>query len=115
MLFAMSEPSRRRSPFVICTTINLIIGVGIVALLHFQFQIDWFISYLITINLLTFVNYAYDKMAAMMNIFRIPGYELHLLTFIGGTPAALLAQQLLRHKTIKKSFRIVYMNSISTS
>ena len=39
---------------------------------------------------------------------RVPERLLHFLAFAGGTPFALLAQQLLRHKTVKRSFRVVF-------
>lgn len=59
-------------------------------------------------SLLTFVMYALDKSAAGSGRRRTPENTLHVLSLIGGWPGALYAQQLLRHKTSKKSFRFVY-------
>ncbi len=64
--------------------------------------------YLITINTITFLIYAYDKHAARKSKRRIPERTLHGLALIGGSPAALLAQLLLRHKTVKRSFQLTY-------
>ncbi|SDC14046.1 Uncharacterized membrane protein YsdA, DUF1294 family [Sanguibacter gelidistatuariae] len=59
-------------------------------------------------SLLTFVVYAKDKAAARGRRWRTPESTLHLLSLLGGWPGALLAQQVLRHKTIKVSFRAVF-------
>lgn len=65
------------------------------------------VMYLV-LSLLTFVVYAIDKSKAKRGVWRIPEKTLHLLSLVGGWPGALLAQQLLRHKSSKTSFRIVF-------
>ncbi|WP_417910014.1 DUF1294 domain-containing protein [Candidatus Electronema sp. PJ] len=60
------------------------------------------------ISLLTFVIYAKDKSAAAKGSWRIPENTLHFLALIGGWPGALLAQQVLRHKSKKQPFRFVF-------
>ena len=62
----------------------------------------------LALSLLTFVVYAIDKSKAKRSVWRIPEKTLHLLSLVGGWPGALLAQQLLRHKSSKTSFRIVF-------
>ena len=59
-------------------------------------------------SFLTFLKYALDKSAAKKNKWRTPESTLHLLSIIGGWPGALMAQQILRHKSKKVSFRIVF-------
>ena len=66
------------------------------------------LAYLLTINLITFLTYAHDKRAARKHNSRTPESALHLLALLGGSPAALIAQQLFRHKTVKRSFQLVY-------
>ncbi len=68
----------------------------------------FFLIYLAAINLITFLTYAYDKHTARKQIRRIPERTLHILALLGGSPAALLAQQRLRHKTVKRSFPLTY-------
>ena len=75
--------------------------------------------YLLAVNLLTFLAYGLDKWKAVRNgrksggktrhndrlSRRIPEASLLLLAVLGGSPAALLAMYLFRHKTLHKKFR----------
>jgi len=67
-----------------------------------------FLAYLVGVNLATFGLYAYDKSGAKLGLLRVPENTLHLFALAGGTPSALMAQGLLRHKTVKRRFRIVF-------
>ena len=60
------------------------------------------------LSLITFAAYAFDKSAANRNAWRTPESTLHLLGLAGGWPGALVAQQVLRHKSKKASFRAVF-------
>ena len=62
----------------------------------------------IVVSLLTFIMYAVDKSAAKKGVWRIQESTLHLLSLAGGWPGALVAQQKLRHKSKKQSFRLVF-------
>ena len=64
--------------------------------------------FLIGVNALVFILYAYDKSSARNGGWRVPEKSLHLLTLVGGTPAAFAAQRVFRHKTRKGSFRVVF-------
>lgn len=66
-----------------------------------------FAVYLIT-SLITFVTYAKDKAAARKGTWRTEESTLHVLSLFGGWPGALIAQQKLRHKSKKRSFRVVF-------
>jgi uncharacterized membrane protein YsdA (DUF1294 family) len=59
-------------------------------------------------SLLTFIMYAVDKSAARKGAWRTQESTLHLLSLAGGWPGALVAQQKLRHKSKKRSFRTVF-------
>lgn len=70
------------------------------------------VYYLTGVNLLTFLAYSIDKWKAVHNGHkskhlsrRIPETALLLLATLGGSPAALLAMYLFRHKTLHKKFR----------
>jgi len=64
------------------------------------------------ISLLTLVIYAIDKSAAKRGAWRTQESTLHLLSLAGGWPGALIAQQLLRHKSKKKDFRVVFWSTV---
>lgn len=63
-------------------------------------------------SILAFITYARDKSAAVRQQRRVPENTLHLLAFAGGWPGALLAQKMLRHKTKKTSFLVVFYMTI---
>ncbi len=60
------------------------------------------------LNVATFVAYWLDKRAARARQWRIQEKTLHLFGLAGGWPAARLAQQVLRHKTVKPGFQAMY-------
>ena len=69
--------------------------------------------YLAAINLLTILFYLHDKRNARNKAWRIPELQLHLLELLGGWPAALLSQRILRHKTSKLSYQIIFWLIVS--
>ena len=87
-----------------------IIIVSFTLLIGFTLPLPWLICYLLAINIITFAYYGYDKIVAktQINLWRVPEQTLHIITLIGGTPAALLAQKVMRHKTVKEEFRIIF-------
>ena len=72
----------------------------------------WTLAALAALNIVTLWMYAADKNAARAGRWRIPESNLHLLSLLGGWPAAWLAQQNMRHKSSKKEFRTVYWLTI---
>ncbi len=63
-------------------------------------------------SLVTFLTYALDKSAAIRREWRTSESTLHGLSLACGWPGALLAQQVLRHKTSKESFLSVYWTTV---
>jgi uncharacterized membrane protein YsdA (DUF1294 family) len=66
----------------------------------------WLLTYLGIINLCTFLFFAFDKSRARGDGRRVPEKTLLFLALCGGTPGALYAMNLFRHKTKKYSFQI---------
>ena len=61
---------------------------------------------------LCFALYAVDKAAARAGRDRISESMLLSLGFVGGWPGAIVAQQVFRHKTAKRSFRVRFWLSV---
>ena len=67
----------------------------------------------LVLSLITFAAYALDKSAAQKGAWRTQESTLHLLALAGGWPGALIAQQKLRHKSRKESFRFVFWVTVT--
>lgn len=66
------------------------------------------LPFYLVISLLTFALYAFDKSAAKNGSWRTQESTLHFFALAGGWPGAMIAQQTLRHKSKKQSFRVVF-------
>lgn len=72
----------------------------------------WVAGGYVVASAVAFIAYAVDKSAAANGRWRTPESTLHFLALIGGWPGALLAQQLLRHKSAKQEFRQVFWATV---
>lgn len=72
----------------------------------------WIAAFYLGTSLLCFAIYAVDKSAALEGRWRVSESALLLLGLAGGWPGAIIAQQLLRHKTRKRSFQAAFAGSI---
>jgi uncharacterized membrane protein YsdA (DUF1294 family)/cold shock CspA family protein len=63
-------------------------------------------------SLVAYIAYALDKSAAVRGQWRTPEKTLHTLALVGGWPGALLAQQVLRHKSSKAEFRWFFWTTV---
>ena len=62
----------------------------------------------VLMSIVTFMAYAADKHFAQSGRWRIPEANLHLLELLCGWPGAVFAQRVLRHKTRKTGYRVVF-------
>ncbi|NML07155.1 DUF1294 domain-containing protein [Sphingomonas sp. G-3-2-10] len=62
------------------------------------------VAALVAINFWTILRFRQDKRAARIGTRRVPERQLLGLALIGGSPGALLARHLYRHKTRKQPF-----------
>lgn len=67
----------------------------------------------LALNLLTFFVYWRDKHAAQTSQWRTSENTLHLFSLLGGWSGAWFAQQVLRHKSGKASFRAEYWMTVA--
>jgi uncharacterized membrane protein YsdA (DUF1294 family)/cold shock CspA family protein len=72
----------------------------------------WVLPASFILNLLAFFAYWTDKQAAQTGQWRTKENTLHLFSLLGGWPGAWFAQQILRHKSSKASFRAVYWATV---
>ena len=66
----------------------------------------------IGLSISTFITYAIDKSKSINNTYRISEKTLHMLSLLGGWPGAIIAQETLRHKSKKESFRSIFYMTI---
>lgn len=92
-----------RLSYLLAAVAFLVIVIG--SVLSGAMPIEILFVYLIA-SLLTYLVYYFDKTAAQRGAWRTQESTLHALSLIGGWPGALIAQETLRHKSRKTSFRL---------
>jgi len=86
------------------------------ALVHLSWPIPvWVLGVYVLASVVCAIVYAVDKSRARSGGRRIPEQTLHMLEFLGGWPGAIVAQQMLRHKTQKASFRVAFWAMVVTN
>jgi len=73
----------------------------------------WFALIYMLASAITFLVYAKDKSSAQRGARRTQESTLHILSIVGGWPGALLAQQVLRHKSVKAEFRSFFWGTVA--
>lgn len=84
---------------------------------YFVLTVAWRVPYLVgagylALSTICIVVYVADKSAAKSGGWRTKESTLLILGLAGGWPGALLAQQLLRHKSTKASFRSAFWGTV---
>jgi uncharacterized membrane protein YsdA (DUF1294 family) len=89
--------------------IVLAVFVAAFAVAYVVLALPWWMPALYAaLSAVAFVAYGLDKRAARRGSRRTPEQALLTLGVLGGWPGAVVAQQLLRHKTRKRSFRSAF-------
>jgi uncharacterized membrane protein YsdA (DUF1294 family)/cold shock CspA family protein len=73
---------------------------------------NWVAGLYLAASVVCFITYAIDKSAAMAGRWRVSESTLILLGLVCGWPGAIIAQQILRHKSNKASFRSAFWGSV---
>jgi len=74
---------------------------------------DYVFFYYVLASVITYLMYYADKTSARIDGHRISEKKLHLLAALGGWPGAMVAQQVLRHKSMKASFRKAFWVTVA--
>jgi len=72
----------------------------------------WVAGLYAAVSVVCYLAYLVDKRAALAGRWRVAEGTLLTLGFLGGWPGAIVAQQTLRHKTQKASFRRAFWGSV---
>jgi uncharacterized membrane protein YsdA (DUF1294 family)/cold shock CspA family protein len=95
-------------PIIIAAVFLVIVGISVITSKIPPVVLGFYM----VVSLVTFFIYAADKSAARKGAWRTKESTLHLLSLVGGWPGALVAQQQLRHKSRKESFRVVFWMTV---
>jgi uncharacterized membrane protein YsdA (DUF1294 family)/cold shock CspA family protein len=99
-------------------TLLRVIAIPFFAVIYAMVVLRWGFAPMVLVgyiglSVLTFLMYVFDKNAAVSKSWRTPEKTLHVLSLIGGWPGALLAQQLMRHKTSKDDFVAMFWFTVA--
>ncbi|WP_029652607.1 DUF1294 domain-containing protein [Marinobacter daepoensis] len=92
----------------LAATVVLVFFAILAALFHQGYLPVWILAAYGGVSLVLFVMYWIDKRAAQRGAQRTSEKTLHLFELCCGWPGALMAQQVLRHKTRKDSYQFVF-------
>ena len=98
----------KRQPVLFFFLVFLALTAGVAIGLRVLLQWPWIVNGLLGANLATFLLWTHDKMQSKRRGWRVPENALHLMAACGGSPAAFLAMKVLRHKTLKRRFALLY-------
>jgi uncharacterized membrane protein YsdA (DUF1294 family) len=101
---------RRKSTVSILFVAAFFVGLGISVVAGGLSSLIF--SVYLALSVMTFAVYAVDKSAAKNGDYRVSEALLQYLSLAGGWPGALIAQQVLRHKSKKVTFRRVFWVSV---
>jgi len=99
--------SQGLSPAISAAGLLIAVLIAVTFGLH-QVGLGWIGAYLGAIGTATWAAFAWDKRQAGLEARRIPEAVLLGLSLLGGSPAAIVAMYLLRHKTAKTSFKLKF-------
>ena len=96
--------------------ITLIVFAAAFTGAYFVFELAWWVPALYgAASIVAFAAYGIDKAAARRQANRISEQTLLILGLVGGWPGALVAQQVFRHKTRKRSFRRTFWGTVGVN
>lgn len=95
--------------------VTLIFLVTLASLIAVQKLPLWLGAVYLVASVTAYALYAADKRRAIAGSWRISEMTLQVVAMLGGWPGAVLAQQLLRHKSSKRSFQLVFWMCVAVN
>ena len=103
-----------RWPLLSLVALPVFLGVWVACAMAWGVPV-WVAGLYAVASIVCFFAYAFDKAAAQAGRWRTAESTLLLLGLAGGWPGALLAQQLLRHKSSKAPFRAAFWVTVGVN
>ena len=101
------KKSSHRSPVKTFSLVGIILVAIVGAIIYFFTSWSFYWIWLISLSIITFLLYGYDKAQAKIGGTRVPEVVLHGLALLGGFVGGWLGRFAFHHKTRKMSFTIV--------
>jgi uncharacterized membrane protein YsdA (DUF1294 family)/cold shock CspA family protein len=110
---AVTVPRHRSSAGPIVGGLVILIFITEFIVLNLLYQLPlWVAALYLGISVACFLLYAEDKSKARLGRWRVAESSMQIIALIGGWPGAILAQQVLRHKTRKRAFQFVFWTAV---
>ena len=109
----MRVKARRISPFRLYGIIAFALAIAVAVILYKWLSLGQIVCWLISINLVSFLFFGFDKTAATSKWLRIPEDVLFSLVLLGGCVGGLGGMVLFRHKVSKSSFQRVFWTIVA--
>ncbi len=104
------KPSRKRTLAFLFAKLLLLLCLPLVGATQFSRVTSnvWPLLLYPVMSVFTYVLYADDKTRARQKIWRTSEQTLHVCELVGGWPGGYVAQQILRHKSLKQSYQFEF-------
>lgn len=110
---------RRRyiNPHLLFGGLGLAVSVGLAFLIGAILfpQGSWLFPWLISVNIVTFLLFGYDKMISSTDSLRVPEAVLLVPVYLGGFVGGPMGSTFFRHKTLKTTFKVVMWVGVAVS
>jgi len=100
------------SPFRLYGVITVLLAIGLAALFYEGLDLSLLVSWLVSINVVAFLVYGFDKMKAQGKGLRVPENVLYGVVVVGGWGGGLAGMVLFRHKVSKGRFQQAFWTII---
>jgi uncharacterized membrane protein YsdA (DUF1294 family) len=91
----------------------ILTGVVVGIFVNWVAQSSLAVSWIVTLSIVNFAVFGYDKTMAKRQSWRVPEIIFHLISICGGAPGAITGMHVFRHKTRITAFWIVNLLAVS--
>ena len=106
------QPVKTKGDEILATRVTILFLIGMLFSVAIGYLSAIVICLYLMMSFITYIAYAIDKSAARNERWRTKENTLHVLALLGGWPGAFFAQTRLRHKSVKKEFKLIYRATV---